>query len=169
MEQEKTNAAIMVSIVIVAVVVLGYLFIRPYWSSQKNLEGVDNVPSWTEAPATTSSSLPSEKIIITAKHQWKAGSHTIAGEVVVPSPCHLLESSSSASADGTKAFLEIRASIAPGESCSQTPTPLRFKVTQKGDKNTAWSATYNGMAATLNLIEAGPNEDLSNFELFIKG
>lgn len=109
------------------------------------------------------------KTVVTAKHAYRNGTHIIAGEVPLPTPCHLLEATGAASADRKEVLVEITSSVKTDELCAQVITPARFKVSVKAAQNAKISATLNGQAITLNFIEAGPDEDLDNFELYIKG
>lgn len=129
---------------------------------------------WTTSPAvndgtSTKEILVTPKTVVTAKHAYRSGAHIIAGEVPLPTPCHLLEAKGVASADKKEVLIEIASSIKTGEMCVQVITPARFKVSVKASQGAKLNATLNGQAVTLNLIEAGPDEDLDNFELYIKG
>ncbi|OGZ17394.1 MAG: hypothetical protein A2494_04205 [Candidatus Lloydbacteria bacterium RIFOXYC12_FULL_46_25] len=137
-----------------------------------NESDVENVSTteWANTPAEFSSTSPiSSKIVVTAKHAYRNGAHIIAGEIPLPSPCHILESTGSASADKTHVFVELAASVKTGEMCAQVITPARFKVSVKANKNATISGTLDGKEIVLNLIEAGPDENLDNFDLYIKG
>lgn len=124
---------------------------------------------WANTPAEPAKPpvLINEKTIITAKHAYQNGQHIIAGEIPLPTPCHILESK--ASTENGKILVDLTYSIKTGEMCADVITPARFKVTVKGDKNMKATATLNGIPVTLNLLEAGPNENLDDFELYIKG
>ncbi len=106
---------------------------------------------------------------VTAKHAFLDGAHTVAGEIPLPTPCHILESSALTSGDKKSVLITLSSSIKAGDICAEVITPARFKVSAKADKSAVISATLNGQPVTLNLIEAGPNENLDNFELYIKG
>ncbi|HSE34677.1 MAG TPA: hypothetical protein VLB83_01010 [Candidatus Paceibacterota bacterium] len=126
--------------------------------------------TWTTTPATPPAMPAKPKMVITAKHAYRNGEHIIVGSIPLPTSCHLLTQTTSTSTDKKKAFIEFVSTAAKdADKCAQTPPPARFKVTVKADKTAAFSATFNGEEAVLNLIEAGPNENLDNFELYIKG
>ena len=131
-----------------------------------NLGDVASTTNWVNTPAQIAIT---EKTVITAKHAYKTDKHIIAGEVPLPTPCDILEASAIASADKKSVIVQLLSSVKTGEVCAQVITPARFKVTITADKNAKFSATFNGQPVTLNLIEAGPNENLDNFELYIKG
>ena len=109
--------------------------------------------------------------IINAKHQLKNGIHTIAGEIDLPTPCYLLETSS---------FVEVRepeedlatvlfTTVNESDVCAQVITSARFKVVFGAGENAEIFATWNGKPVLFNLIKVSPEEDLDLFELFIKG
>lgn len=165
MQGEYKRQWIIAGIVIVAAALGGYLYMEV---SRQVTD--DAVPGWTEQPAEGGAeSVNAPRRVITAKHAYKNGAHIIAGELELPTPCHVLDTSASASADMKKVFVEFSAAQKAGEVCAQVITPARFKVNIVADKDAQFSATYNGEVVTLNLIEAGPNEDLDKFELYIKG
>lgn len=112
---------------------------------------------------------PEQKTVITAKHAYRNGAHIIAGEMPLPTPCHLLETSGTASDDGKSVAFAFTSSIKTEEVCVQMITTARFRVDVKAAKTATMSATLNGQPVTLNLIEAGPDENLDDFELYIKG
>ena len=125
---------------------------------------------WQNTPAEVSSTSPiTAKTVVTAKHAYRNGTHIVAGEIPLPTPCHILESAGSASSDKSHVFIELTSSVKTGDVCAAVITPARFKVSVKANKNATISATLNGKEVILNLIEAGPNENLDNFELYIKG
>lgn len=167
---DKKSTIIIAVIFIVALI--GFVVI----SFQKTTLDTDSVKSdlastteWVNTPATPSPETTTPKTVITAKHAYRNGEHIIVGELPLPTPCHILETKGIASADKKHVFTEFVSSIKTGETCVQTITPARFRITVKGDKGAVMSATLNGKEVTLNLIEAGPTEDLDNFELYIKG
>lgn len=124
---------------------------------------------WENAPAISPEIEISSKTVVTAKHAFRNSLHTVAGEVPLPTPCHVLDAKTVVSADKKSVILQLVSSIKSGESCPPNVTPARFKVTAKADKSANITAIYNGKDVALNLIEAEANEDLDNFELYIKG
>lgn len=110
------------------------------------------------------------EVTITAKHQYKDGIHIIAGEIDMPTPCHILDWSVIGADDTPPPIYSIDFTLmSEAEVCAQVITPSRFKVEFEGQENAEIQATLNGDDVVLNLIEAGPDEDLEDFELFIKG
>ena len=131
-----------------------------------NTAEVASTTNWVNTPAQP---VITDRTVITAKHAYQGGKHIIAGEVPLPTPCALLATSATVSGDKKAVVIQLVANIKTLESCAQVITPARFKVTIAANKDAKLSATYNGQPVTLNLIEAGPNENLDNFELYIKG
>lgn len=167
---DKRGTYVILGMIVVA---LGVMFFVSWFnkSSEETLTppATDDT-SWQTATATpTEDALPvSEKTVITAKHAYRAGEHIVAGELPLPTPCHILETGITATTT-TFAIIGFSSSVKSGEVCAQVITPARFKVRWKGEASARLSATLNGVPVTLNLIPAGPNEDLDNFELYIKG
>ena len=127
---------------------------------------VASTSEWINSPAQLT---VTPKTVITAKHAYQNGQHIVAGEVPLPTTCDILEANATASADKKQVLIQLVSSVKTGEKCPDDITPVRFKVTIKADKAAKLSATLNGQEVVLNLIEAGQNENLDNFELYIKG
>jgi hypothetical protein len=165
---DKKGTYIIAGIIILAVI--GFIII----SFQKNT--LDTKPPQDQSAASTTEWLNTpaqpvvnDKTVITAKHAYKKGEHIVAGEVPLPTSCDILTSNAIASADKKQVLIQLSSSVKTGEGCAQEITPARFKINAKADKNAVITATFNGQAVTLNLIEAGADENLDNFELYIKG
>ena len=125
---------------------------------------------WANAPAEKPSDiLLSTKTIINAKHAYQDGKHIIAGEVPLPTACHILESNATALANKKQVLVTLNSSIKSGETCPPQVISARFKLIVEANKDAKIVTTLNGQEVTLNLIEAGPNENLDNFDLYIKG
>ncbi len=105
---------------------------------------------------------------ITAKHQFKDGKHIIAGEVNLPTPCYVLDTQAMVAESMPEQVTIAFSATTQGEMCAQVITVDRFKVEFSASKDAVIKATWNGKPAKLNLIPAGADEDLDNFEIFIK-
>jgi len=145
------------------------LFTRNVINTNGDTPYTASTTDWTNTPAEPRDVLVTPKTTVTAKHAYQNGTHIIAGEIPLPTPCHILETKGSASADKKQVFIELTSSIKTDEMCAQVITPARFKVSVKALSGAKMSATLNGQEVILNLIEAGPEENLDNFELYIKG
>src|SRR3989338_9524573 len=155
--------------IIVGIICIGLTLFLIALFSRSGLD-VNNVPSgiasttdWVNTLALPKEVLVTPKTTITAKHAYQNGTHIIAGEIPLPTPCHILETKGSASADKKQVFIELTSSIKTDEMCAQVITPARFKVSVKALSGAKMSATLNGQEVILNLIEAGPEENLDNF------
>jgi hypothetical protein len=148
-------------IIILILIALGMYYFAPdsfkFWQNQ------------TAAPIEAILPTAPQHERITAKHQFKNGSHVVAGEVNVPTPCHILTTSAHIAESFPEQVTIAFVSQSNAEFCAQVITTARFKVDFNASENATIKATWNGSPVELNLIPAGANEDLSNFELFIKG
>lgn len=168
---DKRSTIIIAGLIVIALTFIIFIAFKKTTVDTNKLpaEGT-NTTEWENTPAQVSSTSPvAAKTVVTAKHAYRNGMHIIAGEIPLPSPCHILESAGSASADKDHVFVEMVSSVKTEEMCAQVITPARFKVSMKANKDAIISGTLNGKEIILNLIEAGPNENLDNFELYIKG
>ena len=141
-------------IVVLAIIVIGYGVFRSTFTGGPEI-------------ATTTQQLPAEETrIVTAKHQYKDGTHTFAGEIVMPTPCDALAwTVATTSGSALIAFT----TTSPAEACAQVITSQRFKVSYRGSASSTVQATLNNSPVRLNIIEAGSDENLDNFEIYIKG
>lgn len=160
----------MLGIVIIAVI--GFIVISFQRGTIDTAVKTDTASTtdWANAPAAKADGVKvTEKTVVTAKHAYRNNEHIIAGEIPLPTPCHILESQATVSPDKKEVFIVLTSSIKTGETCAERVTPARFKLTAKAAKSATFRATLNGQEVTLNLIEAGADENLDNFELYIKG
>ena len=161
------------SFIIAGIIAAGLCFMI-YASLQSNdvvmpsSQSVASSSDWEHATATMPEMHVTEKTVVTAKHAYLNGEHILAGEIPLPTPCHILDVKAIAT-DKKHITVVLNSSIKTGETCEASIVPARFKVSIKGDKSAKINATLNGIAVVLNLIEASPGEDLDNFELYLKG
>lgn len=143
-------------IVVIALLVIGYGAIRSFIGAPADSE-----------VATSTESLPEDEIrIVNSRHQFKGGVHTYVGEIVVPTPCDLLNFSVATSTAGAHITFTTKSSDDP---CAQVITSQRFKVSYQGSATSTVSASLNGSPVRLNVIEVGETENLDEFEIYIKG
>jgi len=162
MENKRVNATLVVVIILSVVVVSGIIF----WSlwSGRTVNVIEEPASQVETPLKAP-----DKIII-AKHQFKDGAHTIVGEIDMPTPCHLLDwETIIAESFPEQVTINFKSVYNSADVCAQVVTPQRFKITFEASENAVISATLDGKKIILNLIEAPKDEDLDDFEIFIKG
>ena len=154
--------ALIVAILLFAVIVggmFGYAYLKR--GQLQTATPVPTAPPQDNTPNITH---------IDAKHFFKDGVHTIAGEIMMPTPCDLLEASpitlESSRDEVTVAFRVINNTQGV---CAQIITPQRFKVSFEANKGAIIKALFKGEPVILNLIEAGPDENPDDFEIFQKG
>jgi len=160
--QQKT---IVISIALFLVIVVG-MFMFAYLKKAE----VVNAPVVTDEDIATEGEVKYASITrVTAKHFFKDGVHTLAGEIPMPTPCDLLE----AEARVMESFPEQIAIdfnvINNAEFCAQVITPQRFKVSASASEGAVFSAEFMGRQVELNLVPAAEGESPDDFELFIKG
>ena len=149
------------------VTIIALLFGVSYYISQNNKELKAGGSRIGDGSGDVQVDTP--KVTITAKHQFSEGTHVVAGEIDVPTPCHLLETDVIIR-ESFPEQVTIQFEVSTlAEVCTQVITPARFKVEFKVSENARISGTLNGEPVVLNLIEVGSDEDLDEFELFIKG
>lgn len=122
----------------------------------------------TAAPITASQNVPKHEPI-NAKHQYKNGTHTVAGEVNMPTACYVLNTNSVIAESMPEQVTINFTATTGGDPCTQVITGERFKIDFKASGDAVIKATWNGQPVDLNLVPASSDEDLNNFELYIKG
>lgn len=157
---DKRSTSIIAGVVVIAVAFALFVFVRSMFS-------VDREPAPEPPAESVTENRP--QITLTAKHAFRDGVHTVVGEYDLPTPCHILETASSVSKDGKSAVIDFTVSTKTDDPCVQVITPTRYRVQLTAAPDAEITARLNGEPAVLNLIEAGPNEDLENVELYIKG
>lgn len=106
---------------------------------------------------------------IEAKHFYIDGVHTIVGELAMPTPCDLLDTSATVAESYPEQITFNFDVINNAEFCAQVVTPQRFKISASASEEATFTAVFEGREVELNLIEAAPGETPEDFELFLKG
>ncbi|MBP6881051.1 MAG: hypothetical protein KBC35_00270 [Candidatus Pacebacteria bacterium] len=151
-------------IVCLFVLIVAGMFVYAY-VKKSELTEVIVVPS--EKPAE---SVPYADITrIDAKHYFIDGAHTLVGEVVMPTPCDLLEAGATVMESYPEQVMIDFSVINTAEACAQVLTAQRFKVDFTASDQASISARFIGREIELNLIPAAPGEKPEDFEVFIKG
>lgn len=113
-------------------------------------------------------STPTEERVLSAKHEFVDGIHTIAGKAEVPTSCHRLVTEPFF-IGGEPLGVEVRFNtLLEGEECPSEVFEVPFRVSFEAPENATITATWNGNPARLNLIPLQEGEILDD-ELFIKG
>lgn len=163
MENKRTNIILAVVIILSLAVVSGIIF-WSWWQGRASNELIEEPLSLVEKH------LKAPEKIITAKHQFKDGTHTIVGEIDMPTPCHLLDWDAIISESfPEQVTINFKSVYESEDACAQVITTQRFKVVFKASQNAVISATLDGKKIILNLIEALEGENVDDFEVFIKG
>lgn len=159
--QQKT---IVISIALFIVIVVG-MFAFAYLKKNE----VAKTPT-ADTQTETKTATPYDSITsITAKHFFENGTHTLAGEISMPTPCDLLESNARVMESMPEQVVVDFTVINTAKTCAQQVTPQRFKVEVKASENATFSATFMGRKVELNLVPAAAGESPDDFELFVKG
>jgi hypothetical protein len=125
-----------------------------------------NVP---QMPEVNESVAYPEITRIDAKHFFIDGVHTYVGEVMLPTPCDLLDVTSTVMESYPEQIQLDFTVINNSEICSQVVTAARFRVDATASELAVTTARFMGRDIELNLVPALPGETPEEFEIFIKG
>ena len=139
------------------------LFVGTTIQKQKSVISEPNVEGMTVTPVDYGISR------IEAKHFFIDGVHTIVGELPMPTPCDLLNTTATVAESMPEQVSFNFSVINTTDSCEKVVTTQRFKVSATASKMANLSATFMGTPVSLNLVEAAAGETPDDFELFIKG
>lgn len=106
---------------------------------------------------------------IDGKHYYIDGVHTVVGEILMPTPCDLLEVSAQVAESMPEQITLDFDVINNADFCAQVVTAQRFKVSAAASENANFRAVFVGRDVELNLIPAALGETPDEFEVFIKG
>lgn len=149
-----------VALVVVLVCIAAGLFIYTLISAPTEI----TQPTDEQATSTQQN----DDRILTAKHQFADGLHTIAGKTEVPTPCHRLVAEPFFT-EGSPIGVEVRFStLLEGETCPSQLYEVPFRVSFEAPEDAILTATWNGAPVRLNLVPLQPGEELDD-ELYIKG
>lgn len=148
----------------ILVVVIGGMFTFTYLKKQE-MEQI--IPS---EPVVTEDEGPYAYITrINGKHFYDGKTHTIVGEIPMPTPCDLLNWDTRIQESMPETAIVDFTVINNAEACAQVVTQQRFKVSFDASENAVMRATLEGRSVELNLIPGREDETPEDFELFIKG
>lgn len=127
----------------------------------------------TKEPVTTSTVDTevhyADIVRIEAKHFFIDGTHTIVGQIELPTPCDLLTAESVVRESMPEQVSFDFSVTNTSEMCAEVITAQRFKVSAEASKDAVLTATFMGRKVELNLIPAQVGETPDEFELYIKG
>jgi hypothetical protein len=160
------SRAIILAVVVFGLIVIG-MFTFAYLERSSQYQNRESENDAASAPATTTDSIG--ELRIDAKHFVAAGTHTFAGTLEMPTPCHLLQVEASVLESFPEQIVLDFTVLNNAEMCPQVITPQRFKVSASASEQAVVSARFMGQPVDLNLIPAAAGETPDDFELFIKG
>lgn len=165
----KTTIILLSGLFVVAVV---GLFVVVSMSPTDETNGDDT----TDAVATSSPDETADEATpypnidrINAKHFYAEGTHTFVGELAMPTPCDLLETSAEVRESLPEQVTLQFSVVNEADTCAQVITPQRFMIEVEASEEASFDAQFMGRAIDLNLIEPEPGETPDDFELYIKG
>jgi hypothetical protein len=157
----RINTRVVIGVALLVILVTGFfiytLVSAPTEVSFENFE-----------EETVSEETVEQEAVLTAKHQYKDGIHTIVGMVQVPTPCHRLITEPYFIEGGTST-VEVRFStFLEGESCPSELFETPFSVSFEASEDATITATWNGVPIRLNRVPVGPDEVL-DANVYMKG
>ena len=159
-----------VLIVILFILIVAGMFIFAYLKQGEVAE--EPAPSTPEQVDGDTEEAPDPYADITrvsAKHYFIDGTHTLVGEINMPTPCDLLEAEATVMESMPEQIHISFSVINNADMCAQVITPQRFKVSAEASEAATFTAEFMGRPIELNLIPAAPGEVPEDFEVFIKG
>lgn len=148
----------------ILMVVVGGMFTFTYLKKHEMEQVIPSEPVVTEEEG------PYAYIIrIDGKHFYDGKTHTIVGEIPMPTPCDLLNWDTRIQESMPETAIVDFTVLNNADACAQVITQQRFKVSFDASENAAIRATLQGRPVELNLIPGGKDETPEDFELFIKG
>lgn len=145
------------------ILIIGGMFTFTYLKRQE-LRGQTPPPTQVVATSTTAK-LES----VNATHYFINGVHTFVGQIDMPTPCDLLETTATVRESTPEQISLAFTTLNSGPECPAVITPQRFKVEAVATKDAIITATFMGAPVELNLTPAPRGEVPEQFELFIKG
>lgn len=109
-----------------------------------------------------------EQQIISAKHQFRDGTHTIAGTVELPTACYTLVVEPFFTKPNEQVQLRFISAVKDTDGCADVTVQTPFTVTFDAPESVSISALWNGAPARLNLVPVAPGESIDD-DLYFKG
>jgi hypothetical protein len=131
----------------------------------------------TELAQTPTEQLPApqpapeaDPVRINAVHFFKDGAHTIVGDIMMPTPCDLLEATATVSGAAPEQVSIAIHTVNHSQTCAQVLTLERFRVDFATSKDAHIEATLDGKKTILNLRDAEPGMKPETLkDLYFKG
>ena len=105
-------------------------------------------------------------VTVTAKHQYKDGTHTYLGSFDIPSPCHAYNAEVVDHEDSTEIALSYSET---DEVCAQVITEREFKVSFEAPEEEPVYMTLNGEVVDINQFDVPADANIDEIDIFNKG
>ncbi len=160
-----SQKSIILIIILLVLIVVGMFIFANLKHSELQQESVQT----TQTEEDVIKNLYPEITRVDVKHYFIDGTHTLVGEINMPTPCDLLDVEAVImDSDPEQVVIDFNV-INNSRDCSQVMTAQRFKVYFATSRQSVISALFMGRHIDLNLIPADEGEKPEEFELFIKG
>lgn len=161
---QKTIIAVIAFFAVLVAGMFGYTYL-------KKSELAEQAPAANTATTTESAAdVPHASVTrIEGTHYFSDGTHTVVGEILMPTPCDLLEADATVEESDPPEITLTFSVINNAEFCAQQVTPQRYQVTADAPEDATFRAVFMGREIELNLVPAAPGETPEDFERFIKG
>jgi len=145
--------------------IIGGMFFYAY---TKRTELANTAPS--QIPVVQPQAQTEDVVRINAVHFFKDGKHTIVGDIMMPTPCDLLEATSTTSGGAPEQIAIAIHTVNHTQACAQVLTLERFRVDFTAAKDAHIEATLDGKKTILNLKDAEPGMKPETLQdLYFKG
>lgn len=159
------NRQLVIGIVAVFVVIIAGMFIYAYVAKER-LNTTENEGQTPTENETT----PYDYITrIDGKHFFIDGTHSVVGEIMMPTPCDLLEGDATVAESSPEQVTLNFNVINNADTCAQVQTSQRFRIDFEASEQAVITARFMGRNVELNLVPPAAGETPDDFELFIKG
>lgn len=110
------------------------------------------------------------QIRVNAVHFFKDGVHTVVGDLMVPTPCDLIQADALVAESMPEQVTIQLTTINNDDTCAQVMTLQRFRVEFTASEGASIRATLDGTQVVLNLRDAEPGTEPDKLEdLYFKG
>lgn len=150
--------------IIIVLIFIGLISVIIFNNSKT--EKIDN--SNKEREEAINELVKKPEITLITKHQYKDGVHTYIGEFETPTPCYSYNAEIKESGD--QKVIELTYSPEENsETCIQVVDTKTFNISYEGPADDEVIATLNGEVVNLNIFEVPDDQDISTYEVMIKG
>ena len=148
----------------VVLIIIGLVLVAIYGNYKaKNIEITNN-----QREEAIENTINKSETTINVKHQYKDGEHVYVGTFETPTPCYNYNVELSEVDDNR--VIDITYNLTENDQiCAQVITEREFRISYEGDENDSVIATINGELVNLNVFEVPTEENINQFEIFIKG